>query len=259
MDPVLWHTASGTGPPLVLCHGGPGMWDYLEPLARMLDDRVTVIRYDQRGCGRSGGSGPFSVAQSVADLDALRARLGYDAWSVSGHSWGAALALECAMAHPDRSSSLLYVSGVGIGKAWNAAYHAEADRRRTPEQNARLAELAAIASRDVADEREYRRLAWLPDNATELADAPFRINYEANRTISNEMKTWDEADKAAQAAQLTVPTLIVHGLDDTRPHWAIDSLASALSNVTVVKIPGAGHFPWMDQPEATAAALRACL
>jgi len=254
---MLWVTASGAGPPIVLCHGGPGMWDYLEPLARMLDDRMTVIRYDQRGCGRSGGSGPFSVAQSVADLEALRVRLGYDSWRVGGHSWGAVLALEYAIAHPDRSISILYVSGIGIGKAWNAAYHAEADRRRTSEQNARLAVLEVIASRDTADEREYRCLVWLPDHATELADATFHINYEANRTISNEMKTWDEGDKAAQAAELTMPALIVHGLDDARPHWAIDSLASALPNVSVVKIPGAGHFPWIDQPEATSAALRA--
>jgi proline iminopeptidase len=214
---MLWATASGAGPPVVLCHGGPGVWDYLEPLARMLDDRMMVIRYDQRGCGRSEGTGPFSVAQSVADLDELRTRLGYDSWSVGGHSWGAVLALEYAIAHPDRSTSLLYVSGIGIGTAWNAAYHEEADRRRTPEQNARLAELEAIASRETADEREYRCLVWLPDNATDLADVPFRINYEANRAISSEMKRWDEGDKAAQAAELRIPALIVHGLDDARP------------------------------------------
>ena len=33
----LWSLLSGTGPPLILCHGGPGMWDYLGPVAGMVD------------------------------------------------------------------------------------------------------------------------------------------------------------------------------------------------------------------------------
>jgi pimeloyl-ACP methyl ester carboxylesterase len=38
-------------PPVLLVHGGPGMWDYLEPVARMLETHTVVHRYDQRGCG----------------------------------------------------------------------------------------------------------------------------------------------------------------------------------------------------------------
>lgn len=54
----------------MLCHGGPGLWDYLAPLAALLDDSVRVVRYDQRGCGRSSGAdGPFTVEQFVALLD----------------------------------------------------------------------------------------------------------------------------------------------------------------------------------------------
>ena len=47
----LWASVNGTGAPLVLCHGGPGLWNNLEALEALLADRVTVIRYDQRGCG----------------------------------------------------------------------------------------------------------------------------------------------------------------------------------------------------------------
>ncbi|WP_052710912.1 alpha/beta fold hydrolase [Pseudofrankia sp. DC12] len=49
----LWTEVSGGGPPVVLGHGGPGLWDYLAPVAALLDDVFTVIRFDQRGCGRS--------------------------------------------------------------------------------------------------------------------------------------------------------------------------------------------------------------
>ncbi len=262
---IGWYEQSGTGPPLVLCHGGPGMWDYLEPLGVLVDDITTVVRYDQRGSERSPADGPFTVAQFVADLDELRAHLGYESWIVGGHSWGAMLALHYAFAHPDRTRALVYISGVGIGRAWNAAYHAEADRRRTPEQNARLEELSQT-DRNAEQEREWRTLNWLPDHAQNgaaqaavLASSPFRLNREVNQAINAETKTWDESALARQAAQCTMPTLLVHGDLDPRPHWAIDSLAAALPNATVCKLPSLGHLPWVEDPDATATPIRVFL
>ena len=52
-DLRLWTIVQGRGVPLVLCSGGPGCCDYLEPLAGMFDDLCEVIRFDHRGCGRS--------------------------------------------------------------------------------------------------------------------------------------------------------------------------------------------------------------
>ena len=98
----LWTATQGAGPPVVLCHGGPGIYDYLEPVADMIADLVTAHRYDQRGCGRSEDRGPYNVATFVADLDALREHWGYEAWTVVGHSWGATLALLYAIEHPER-------------------------------------------------------------------------------------------------------------------------------------------------------------
>jgi hypothetical protein len=62
---TLWTQTSGQGRPLVLCHGGPGMSDNLEPLARMVDGLVTAHRFDQR-----------------AGLEALRAHRGHRRWLV---------------------------------------------------------------------------------------------------------------------------------------------------------------------------------
>jgi proline iminopeptidase len=180
---------------------------------------------------------------------------------VGGHSWGASLALQYTLAHPDRTRALVYISGVGIGREWNAAYHAEADRRRTPEQNARLQVLSGI-DRNPEQEREWRTLNWLPDyardgeaRAAELAASPFKLNREVNQAINAETKTWDENTLARQAAALTMPALLLHGELDPRPHWAIDSLADALPNATVQKLPGAGHLPWVEQPAMTARVL----
>ncbi|MDQ2873863.1 MAG: alpha/beta fold hydrolase [Actinomycetota bacterium] len=61
-------------------------------LAPLVTDDVRVIRWDQRGCGRSDRHGPYSLDQSAADLDAIRTHLGLSQMAVLGHSWGATLA-----------------------------------------------------------------------------------------------------------------------------------------------------------------------
>jgi len=65
----------GQGPPIVLCHGGPGIADNLGPLAALLERQATVIRFDQRGGGASTTAGPHDVEALIADLEALRRRL----------------------------------------------------------------------------------------------------------------------------------------------------------------------------------------
>lgn len=87
----LWASRQGQGAEaLVLCHGGPGLWDMFEDVAAMLEDRATVVRWDQRGCGRSErGAGPWTTDRFVADLDAVRQHFALDRPVLLGHSWGA--------------------------------------------------------------------------------------------------------------------------------------------------------------------------
>ncbi|PZR92219.1 MAG: alpha/beta hydrolase, partial [Candidatus Nephthysia bennettiae] len=126
----LWTASSGMGPDLALAHGGPGLWDYLEPLAIELEPCATVHRWDQRGCGRSEDRGPYTVDRFVADMDAVRAASAADRWIVGGHSWGAVLALVYALRHPDRALGVLYIAGTGLAWArWRPLHHVEAKRR----------------------------------------------------------------------------------------------------------------------------------
>ncbi|GAB3839595.1 alpha/beta fold hydrolase [Dactylosporangium cerinum] len=54
-----WTTGSATPQtvPLVMVHGGPGVPDYLAPVAGIIDDLCLVHRYDQRGTGGSSWEG----------------------------------------------------------------------------------------------------------------------------------------------------------------------------------------------------------
>jgi proline iminopeptidase len=262
----LWTAEEGSGPTLVLCHGGPGLWDYLAPVSSMLRDVVRVVRWDQRGCGRSSAASAHSVRRYIEDLETIREAFGVQHWIVGGHSWGATLALQYALSYPERTLALIYISGTGIGQAWNRAYHLEADRRRTPFERARLSRLAN-QPRTPSEEAEYRLIKWLPDLATRQSaaevlaqlDEPFEINVDANRHINVETRTWREADLAARCDVVTAPTLLVHGACDPRPPWAIDSLGAAVRNVSVEILPGVGHLPWLEDPVVFARTLRSFL
>ncbi|PWE17427.1 prolyl aminopeptidase [Marinicauda salina] len=112
---LYWERAGAPGGrPLLFLHGGPGSGS--APKHRRYADPATweTIQFDQRGCGRS--TPLFSLeanttADLVADIEALRAHLGIERWTVFGPSWGSTLALAYAEAHPDRVEALI-VEGV---------------------------------------------------------------------------------------------------------------------------------------------------
>ena len=164
----LWTQVTGAGKPLVLCHGGPGLWDYLQPLAQLAGPRTRVHRYDQRGSGRSGPQGPWTLDQFITDLDALRAHFGYQRWAVGGHSFGADLALRYALRYPHRVTAVVYICGTGL--EWSThrkAHNAAAQARRSQHELDRLAALAT-AHRTPAQEREFLTLTWARSRAPPL-------------------------------------------------------------------------------------------
>jgi proline iminopeptidase len=257
-------------PPLILCHGGPGLWDMFGGWETLLGGRVTAVRWDQRGCGRSELRGPYSVARSVADLDAVRRHLGVERVAVLGHSWGAQLALRYALDYPDRVSRLVYGSGVGLGWDWHEPFARNLTARlgTAAERVAQLREVIRREGpeyRDEARDRELAVLQWSAEFADPAAGARFAermatpwfgINWECSASINAELKaTWREPELIAACHSLRVPVLILEGADDIRPRWAVDSLEEALPLVTRVTIQGAGHLPWLEAPEEFLTAL----
>jgi proline iminopeptidase len=246
----LWTATTGQGKPLVMCHGGPGLWDMAGSLAARLTGSFRVIRWDQRGCGRSERRGPYSVARCVADLDAILGPRPKAA--LFGHSWGATLALRYALDYPDRVSALVYACGTGLGWAWREPFYQASAARLAPHQ-ARIGELRARG-----DDREAAILQWSAEfndgrgrqHAEEMATPWFGINQDCYGEIWGELeRTWHEDELISQCRQLEIPVLIIDGERDLRPRWAVDSLERALPDVRRVVLPAAGHIPWLEQPE----------
>lgn len=265
---VFWTATQGAGPPVVLCHGGPGIYDYLEPVAAMVDDLATVYRYDQRGYGRSEQRESYDIATFVEDLDALRAHWGHDAWTVAGHSWGATLALLYAVRYPERLERLVYISGTGIDPAWHANYRHAREAKLQPaarDRLRRLEEERTVATGAELDRINAARATLL--EATEYYDATrfeelprydrFPVNYALNAALNAEMNGLEDSGALpAQVARIAASTLVLDGEADPRPRWARAQVAELIPNARHQTIEGAGHDPWVEQPEATARALR---
>jgi proline iminopeptidase len=113
----LWYEVRGTTPgrPLIMVNGGPG-FDHTYVLCSDAWDTIArsrrVVFYDQRGNARSGAlrkGQSCTVADQVADLEALRVKLGAGTLDLLGHSWGGYLVMAYAARHPDRVAHLLIV------------------------------------------------------------------------------------------------------------------------------------------------------
>ncbi|MGW0871284.1 alpha/beta fold hydrolase [Streptomyces sp. NPDC002740] len=93
----LAYARAGEGPAVILVSGAMSTGGTMAPLAGLLTDRFTVLRYDRRGRGESGDTAPYAVAREVEDLAALIDAAGGEA-ALYGVSSGGALVLEAAAA-----------------------------------------------------------------------------------------------------------------------------------------------------------------
>jgi len=209
---------------VMLCGGGPGCADYLEPLAEMLDDSTKVIRFEQRGCGRSTEDYRCDVDTTVADVDAIRRYYNISSWIIAGHSWGANLALAYASKHPERSLALMYISGNGAqnDRLWSEEYH--------------------------KNQAEF---------GERLAEFPYASNMEVNRLGNLSWRKFIQSPSLwADLSRLHLPALFLYGSKDIRPSWPAEQLARLLPNATWTSVEGAPHYMWLTHADETRDALR---
>jgi proline iminopeptidase len=269
-DAKLWTAKQGTGPALVMCHGGPGLWDYLQPVAAMLDQQATVYRFDQRACGRSTGTPPFDLAKALAELEAIRTHFNIESWILLGHSWGATLALAYGLAYRERTRALIYLAGTGLGLDWKPEYKQNKAARLSPQQQDELARLKEMLPKLEGAEwasanRAYCELAWSTDFARregaielarELFIEPFHPNYEVNEQLNKAGGDFvNDPLLPARLKELKIPTLVVHGDGDPRPAWSARKIAESLPNARFELLTGVGHLPWLENPEQLQAVL----
>lgn len=261
-DGEICGTVSGSGPALLLLHGGPAISDYMELISGETEGWRSV-RYQQRCLPPSVTTGPFTVAQHVADAAAVLDSLQVGQAVVLGHSWGAHLALHLALAHPERVAGLVLVDGLGaIDDGGLAELGQHLRERLTPPAAARYAELSARLtgpqSHD-ADMLESLRVMW-PSYFADPASAPSLpahmrasvAGYVGTITSVIDHLTTGFSDRLRL---LQVPAVFVLGEKSPMPVSQGQQTAALVPGAEVTVVPGAGHLPWHEQPGCVTAAL----
>jgi pimeloyl-ACP methyl ester carboxylesterase len=212
-------SSSSGSAPVLLIHGSPGRKEELAPVARALSARFRVIVPDLPGFGASDRSLPdYSFRAHAVYLEQLLNAIGVERVHVVGFSMGGGVALSLTEIAPERLASLTMLSAIGVQEMEltgdyyvNHAVHA--------------AQLAAI---------------WLAREAVPhmgaFDDTMLSVPYARNFFDSDQRPLRDVL------RHVTVPTLIVHGIDDGQvPVEAAHEHARLVPQSELVTLPGT-HF-----------------
>jgi pimeloyl-ACP methyl ester carboxylesterase len=253
---VIVGSRAGTGPPVVLLHGGPGLSDYLNSLEGELVSGYTVYRYQQRGLAPSTTSGPFTVEVHADDALAVLRAVAPTGAIVVGHSWGGYLAMHLATTRSDLISGVVVVDPLGaVGDGGAADMARLTEERTSTEAMARVHELderAEAGNGTAEDAIESLSLTWaarFSDPAKAPAMPPMAISLECN------VETWesvqDHLTKQTVAGLLplvTIPTVFVLGADSPIPPEHGLASAALIPGAKAEVHEGCGHFPWIERP-----------
>ncbi|EQD64806.1 proline-specific peptidase [mine drainage metagenome] len=222
---------------LLTMHGGPGMThDYLLPLADLAGKGITVVFYDQFGCGRSDEPhdlSKFTIEYGVKEAEELRQKLFEDRKIfLMGSSYGGALALAYSLKHQDKLLGLIVTGGL-------ASVDLTVKEMRRLIEN--LPEKERDAIKKYGDAEDYtnpeyvdavwyfyhRHLLRMKDYPAEVMTSleygekrnVYRIMNGPNEfTITGTIKGWDIT---GELHKISIPTLITVGkFDEVTPRVA---------------------------------------
>ena len=242
----LYYEETGKGEPLILIHGAlvdRRMWDgQVDLFGRW----ARVIRYDNRNHGLSRGlPDTFSYHE---DLNRIMEALGIPRARLVGFALGGAIAVDFALAHPEKVSALVLVSSGISGYEF---------RDSTLKENAKKQGEAA-ARKDLNAFVEYFQRSW--------TDGPHRTPDQVNRDVRQKVREMCRATLSkpepdntpvpldppalSRLASIHVPTLVVEGdLDFPGVQEVAGLIVKGIPGARKVVIKGAGHMVNLEKPE----------
>ncbi|MBU7600164.1 alpha/beta hydrolase [Streptomyces sp. P38-E01] len=267
----LAHHRRGDGPPLLCVPGGP-LRDsaYLGGLGG-LDAYRELRLLDLRGTG--GSDRPldpqsYRCDRQVDDVESLRRASGLERVDLLAHSAGAEIAVQYVLRRPDRVARLVLLtpSAASLGFADDFPARRRAYKRRSgpqwyPSAHAALERIAAgeAEGEDWAAVRPFTYGRW--DSAAREHAA--RSAQERNQEGASHYYAPEAFDPPAARAALrdfTGQVLVVAGeLDGGPTPERAAEIASAFPRGRAVVLPGAAHFPWLDDAERFTAAVNGFL
>jgi 3-oxoadipate enol-lactonase len=239
---IYWDD-EGSGEPLLLIMGlsyPSYMWHRSRPI---LAQRFRTIALDNRGVGQSDAPpGIYSIALMASDAAAVLDAAGIESAHIFGASMGGMIAQEFALQYPHRVRSLILgctaAGGPHAVQAEPEALQALLRRDVTPEQSKEAIIpfiYDAATPRERIDEDMAIRMKWYPTPQGYMGQLQGIFGWEAYSRI----------------AQITAPTLVIHGETDRLvPSANARLVAEEIPGAKLALIPNAGHIFETDQPVA---------
>ena len=241
----LYYEVAGAGRPLLLIHAGVAdsrMWD------EHFDDfagHYRVMRYDLRGFGRS--MMPAVAYASYEDAAGLLDFLGVAQAQVVGISFGGRIALDLALAYPERVTALV-LGAPSVGG------------QRPPVEVLRFAEAedAALERGDLDAATELNLRMWVdgPYRTPDQVDAAVRRRVGEMQRHAFTIPEPEDAEEQPLAppaierlAEVRAPTLVLVGDQDIPDKVVVaERLAAEIPGARMAVIPGVAHMLSMEKP-----------
>ena len=250
--------AGDSGPLVVMIHGFPDFWYSWNEQIKALQSTHRVAAIDQRGYNRSDkpkGLENYAIPKLVSDVAAVIRNMGEKKAVIVGHDWGGMVAWSFAMSKPEMTDRLA-VLNLPHPKGLNRELANNPDQQRNS-QYARAFQLPGAHKQLTAE----RLAGWVKGEAkrAKYIEAMKHSDFEAmlNYYKRNYPRPPYEEDMS-EPVRLKMPVLLIHGLDDKA------LLPGALNrtwewldgDLTLVTIPGAGHFVHHDKPALVSRTLK---
>jgi proline iminopeptidase len=265
---IIYYATIGTGPPLVLLHGGPGTThEYFLPYVLPLARHRQLVLIDERGCGRSqrlDDHAQYNLVTMASDIEAVRVALGLGKIDLLGHSFGGILAQAVAIYHPAGIRRLILAATGSSAARLNADF---ALIKNSADEKVR-AQIEALEARgiigpDGAQLAEYRKLAdqvhapysyFIRQPAWDSAQSPMGWDVlnqvwgaKSDFHIDGNLVGFDFTEALRK---LTIPALVIYGDHDMVTDATAQESHAALAGSTLMKISHSAHMIMVDQNAA---------
>jgi proline iminopeptidase len=272
----LWYESEGSGEPLILVSGGPGIsHDYFHPYFSSLRDSYRIIYFDALGRGKSDRAkdrGGYSLARDVEDVEGLRKALGLGKINLLGHSYGGVVAQSYALRFPESLHRLILIDTLFSAEMWQANDDNSNNelRNQFPEAWEKIQQVRAqgfnTCSKEYQDVNDVSEAFLMFYNAS-----TFEKLMHSDGSVNNDVYcaiTGDDADFLVSGdmgkfdfrldlKKLSMPILILAGRYDrvSIPRWAVQYKRYA-PQARFVMFEKSGHFPFIEESDETVRILR---
>jgi pimeloyl-ACP methyl ester carboxylesterase len=244
-DGEIYFEEVGSGHPLVLAHGIGGNHAIWFQQLDALSQHYRVISFDHRGFGNSIDSGNHGRSAFVGDLKELLDHLGLQRVALVGQSMGGGTCLGFAAAHPERVSALVMCDSLHGFVESNAVKAIMHTARSATDKLTQIERVLGKATRE---------------NKPAHAALYTQLNSFNQATRSNLAGSFSPLVAPEDLAAAGVPVLFLVGETDLLfPASAVQQVHSEVAGSEFVKVPGAGHSVFFEDPDAFNAAVLAFL